>query len=159
MALDISRRSLFLGGLLTLAAPAVVRASVLMPIRDPRLVRGFWSKHIPSHASWDGKSWVTRPDFSRRGFHPIDGNLQSLLHDEVLLHESSDAVAELRQQDAFVLKEIERARTNKTEKLAIEERVRARRRAKLADTGFRHRVNQAYGENSRMLQHLERYYV
>lgn len=92
VALDLSRRALFLGGIMALAAPAVVRASTLMPVHDPKLVRGILLGRLGEYA-----------------FEPA--SMSPYRHEFVWLHESDPLVMEYRQTEAgmdYMFKEANR---------------------------------------------------
>ena len=91
MALDLSRRGLFGGVAALLAAPALVRATSIMPVRDPRLVRGIW---LDTRRPLGGN-----PECVYAAFQPLEFDRKSLRHEVVWLHESHPEVRAARMAD------------------------------------------------------------
>jgi hypothetical protein len=79
MPISLSRRGLLIGAL---AAPAVVRAASIMPVRNPGLVKGIW--------------------LGNNTFEPLaTEDYRSLCHEPVWLHKSHPAVQEAQRCRSF----------------------------------------------------------
>lgn len=89
----LSRRGLFGGVGALLAAPALVRATSIMPVRDPRLVRGIW---LDTKRLLGGN-----PDNVYAAFQPLEFDRESLRHEVVWLHESHPEVRAARMADRY----------------------------------------------------------
>jgi len=89
---------------MALAAPALVRASSIMPVRDPKLVRGIIihesglreAANTPDHPYWP-YTYDQAPKITWTSFEPLPEGRESLRHEVVWLHESDRRVVEFRQ--------------------------------------------------------------